>query len=130
MKNRLTWIAAWGLGCFAMSVVVIYMMVFINGLYWVVPVVGVGLPTVGLLLAFLGLLPGTRPPTEVFVRMLPSGESALQRVQAVRIKSRFYRIITRNQSNEPWEFSTGDVVECTERDLPNGQRGLVAILRA
>src|SRR5262245_37977662 len=105
------------------------MIASIDGLHWLVPVVAVALPTVGLLLAFLGLLPGTRPPTEVFVRLLPRGDSALQRVQAVRIKSRFYRIITRNQSQEPWEFSTGDVVECTERDLPNGQRGLVAILR-
>ena len=130
MKNRITWIAVWGSSCFAMLVGVIFMMVFINGLYWLVPVVGVGLPTVGLLLAFFGLMPGTRPPTEVFVRLLPPGESALQRVQAVRIKSRFYRIVTRNHGQEPWEFSTGDVVECTERDLPNGQRGLVAILRA
>ena len=102
------------------------LMAYTNGfMYWFVPITAVGLPTVGLLLALLGLLPGTRPAREVFVRVLSPAAFSLQRVQAVRIKSRFYRIITPNAGDEPWEFTTGDLVECAERDLPNGERGLI-----
>jgi hypothetical protein len=80
-------------------------------------------------MAFLGLLPGTHRAVRVFVRVLPPHDSGLQPVQAVRIKSRFYRITSQNMHQEPWEFWTGDIVECVERDLPDGQKGLVAILR-
>jgi hypothetical protein len=130
VKRRLTFIAVWGLSCIVVCMTSVVLMVYMNGLmYWFVPVAAVGLPTIGLLLAFLGLLPGTRPAQGVFVRVLPPGAFSLQRVQAVQIKSRFYRIITPNAGDEPWEFTTGDLVECAERDLPNGERGLLAILR-
>ena len=119
MRRRLTFIAVWGLGCIAACVGAVSLVVFMNGpMSWLATIIIVGLPTTGLLLALLGLLPGTRPAEEIFVRVLPPGVCSMQRLQAVRIKPGFYRIITPNSGNEPWEFTTGDIVECTERELP------------
>jgi hypothetical protein len=129
VKRRLTLIGVWGLSCSILAIALLLLMVFVGGRgYWLVPVVSIGLPTVGLCLVLLGFLPGTGRPVTIFVRVVPPGGSPLREVKAVRIKSNLYRIITPN-FGEPLEFSTGDIVECAERQLPNGQRGLIAVVR-
>ncbi len=117
----------WGAGCFTACSVLLLLFVF-NGsrTFWLVPVLGLGLPTLALVLVRMGLLPNTRRVV-VLVRLLPAG--TMVRVEAVRTGSGFYRIVSRNSQNEPWEFSTGDTVRCTEQVLPNGDRTLVAVLR-
>jgi hypothetical protein len=132
MSRGLTFILAWGALSVNACVAILMILMLGNGLsyWWLAPVLGLGLPTVGLILAFLGLLPGTQPPVHVFVRLLPPGSTTLAETEAVPLRSGGYRIISANPGNHPWEFSPGETVHCSEQILPNGEKGLVAVLRA
>lgn len=129
MKRRLTFIGVWGLSCLILSIGLLLLMVFTNGRgYWFLPLLALGLPSAGLVLASLGLLPGTGRKEKILVRAFTPRGWALQLVEAVRIKSRVYRIISPN-SGEQWEFSTGDIVQCAEQEMPDGHKKPIAILR-
>jgi hypothetical protein len=98
-------------------------------LWWLVPLLGVGLPTVGLVSALLGLFPRSRPSVQVIVRLLPANGATFVKVEALPLGSGLYRIISANRGSQPWEFAPGETVQCSEQALPNGERGLVAIMR-
>jgi len=97
--------------------------------FWLVPTLGVGLPTLGLALALLGFIPGTRPPVDIFVRLLPPQSAGFARVKGMRIRGGLFRIVSQNSENLPWEFLTGETVQCSECVLPSGESGLVAVIR-
>ena len=65
----------------------------------------------------------------IFVRLIPAKCATFARVEAVRTHSGLFRIVSQNSENLPWEFLTGETVQCSEGLFPNGERGLVAITR-
>ena len=93
----MTYILIWGVVCFAASVSLCLLMVFTDGRsFWFVPAIGLGLPTIGLILALLGLIRGTRPCVRVFVRLLPANHPIFARVEAKPVASGRYRIVSPN----------------------------------
>jgi hypothetical protein len=130
MRRRLTFILLWG-GISLFTSVTLLLILVITGRddYWLVPALGVGLPTIGLALALRGIIPGTRAHVNIFVRLLPPKCGGVACVEAARIRSGLYRIVSQNPGNLPWEFLTGETVQCSECVLPGGESGLIAIIR-
>ncbi len=130
MKHRLRIVVIWGGMCISACVILCLLFVFAAAWpnFWLVPVLGIGLPTLLTGLVLLGLIPGRRR-VQVFVRLVPAGAPTFDQVEAVSLRSGLYRIISQNTKRRPWEFSKGDIVQCAEQVLPTGEKGLVAVLR-
>lgn len=86
---------------------------------------------VALLLGFFGLLPGTRRPVKIRVRIGPASAINYEAVEAIRIRGGGYRIlsISTKPGHEIPEFSAGDIVRCIEASMPDGTRALLAVER-
>jgi hypothetical protein len=61
---------------------------------------------------------------------LKNEDSDVWRPVEARQEGEFYRIVSvREDATEEWEFNTGDLVKCKERNFEDGTKGLVAIER-
>jgi hypothetical protein len=65
----------------------------------------------------------------IFVYLLDEGVDCWRPVDAVR-EGDYYRIVSVNEvpDDEQWQFSSGDLVACEDRELSKGRR-LVAVRR-
>jgi hypothetical protein len=66
--------------------------------------------------------------SKIYVYLLDEGTDCWRPVQAAGLGADRYRIVSENDDpeDEHWQFTTGDVVRCMERQLSGG-RHLVAI---
>jgi hypothetical protein len=94
---------------------------------WVLPV----FTLLGLGLAALGLLPGTRRSTKVLVRALSNGTTTFVPVDAERVGPLVFRILGTNKHSgtETWEFWPGETVRCEPRVADHVGKVLVAVER-
>lgn len=72
----------------------------------------------------------TKPTETLYVALLNHGADAWRPVVAARRGDGVFEILSRNDDpeDEVWEFSTGSLVRCESRQLPEGTR-LVAVER-
>jgi hypothetical protein len=64
---------------------------------------------------------------EIFVQLPEEGTEVWRPVQAVKFSNGLYKIISTGESDENWEFNTGQIVKCTNKTFADGKSGLVAI---
>ncbi len=67
----------------------------------------------------------------IYVALLDEGSPCWRPVEAESLSENTFRILSSNPDpeDEKWEFSTGSIVRCEERDLSDG-RFIVAIALA
>jgi len=71
-----------------------------------------------------------RHKRDIYVALLDKGNDAWRRVEAVYEGEDSYRIISENKdTQERWEYTTGECVRCRSTTLPSGERVLVATER-
>jgi MYXO-CTERM domain-containing protein len=94
---------------------------------WVLPI----FTLLGLGLAALGLLPGTRRRTKVLVRAFSNGTTTFVPVDAERVGSLVFRILGTDtpKGTVTWEFWQGETVRCEPRVADHGGKVLVAVER-
>lgn len=65
---------------------------------------------------------------EIYVYLLNEGTDVWRPVQAEKLSDCLFRIVSKNPDpgDEKWQFSTGDIVKCEERQLSR-TKCLVAI---
>lgn len=63
-----------------------------------------------------------KSPETIYVRLLDEGVDVWRPVSAETLGEGRYRIILENtkSEDEKWEFETGDVVHCVEKELLDG----------
>ena len=67
---------------------------------------------------------------DIYVALLDKGNDSWRRVEAVYEGEDSYRIISENKdSDERWEYTTGECVRCRSMMLPSGEHVLVATER-
>ena len=66
----------------------------------------------------------------IYVRLLDEGVDVWRPVRAETLAEGQYRIISGNTNpeNEKWEFGTGDVVHCVEKELMDGTKSNLRIV--
>jgi hypothetical protein len=62
----------------------------------------------------------------VYVALEGEGTSAWRPAEARHVQGAVYQLLGSVPSNEYWQFSPGQFVECEEHIFPNGSSGLVA----
>ena len=70
---------------------------------------------------------------EIHVYLQDEGVDVWRPVKAEKIGINKYKIIGINDydpSNEKWQFSPGDIVECEERKFADGKSGLIAVKKS
>jgi hypothetical protein len=71
-----------------------------------------------------------RQKRDIYVALLGKGNDAWRRVEAVYGGEDSYRIISENEDTEErWEYTTGECVRCRSATLPSGEHVLVATER-
>ena len=62
----------------------------------------------------------------IYVRLLDEGVDVWRPVRAETLRGERYRIISENTDpeDEKWEFKTGDVVHCVEKELMDGTKSI------
>ena len=74
--------------------------------------------------------PKKRHIRDIYVALLDKGKDAWRRVEAVYEGEDSYRITSENEDTEErWEYTTGEWVRCRSTTLPSGERVLVATER-
>jgi len=64
---------------------------------------------------------------DMYVGLLDKGNDAWRRVEAVCEGEDSYRIVSESEDTEErWEYTTGECVRCRSTTLPSGERVLVA----
>ena len=66
---------------------------------------------------------------EIYIKLLDEGVDCWRPVKAQKLGENKYKIIGTDHydpDNEKWEFLPGDIVECQQKKLSGGQKGLVA----
>ena len=76
----------------------------------------------------------TKEQFTIYVALIDEGTESYRPVIAEKIDEKTFRIVSKNKDpeDEKWEFNTGDVVVCYEKELMNGitsKKELVAISR-
>tara|TARA_R110000868_G_C10880914_1_gene762953 strand:+ start:1421 stop:1645 length:225 start_codon:yes stop_codon:yes gene_type:complete len=66
---------------------------------------------------------------EIFVPLLEEGTEVWRPVKAESLNNDLFKIISINESDETWEFTTGQTVKCITKTFADGKSGLVAIER-
>ena len=71
-----------------------------------------------------------RHKRDIYVALLNKGNDAWRRVEAVYEGGDSYRIISESDDTEErWEYTTGECVRCRSTTLPSGEHVLVATER-
>ena len=74
--------------------------------------------------------PEKRQIRDIYVALLGKGNNAWRRVEAIYEGEDSYRIVSENEDTEErWEYTTGECVRCRSTTLPSGERVLVATER-
>ena len=62
----------------------------------------------------------------IYIRLLDEGVDVWRPVRAETLRGERYRIISENTDpeDEKWEFKTGDVVHCVEKELMDGTKSI------
>ena len=66
----------------------------------------------------------------IYIRLLDEGVDVWRPVSAETLADGQYRIISENTDpeNEKWEFKTGDVVLCAEKELMDGTESILRLV--
>ena len=69
---------------------------------------------------------------EIYVALLNENVEVWRPIEAILVEKGIYRIISENLNpdDEQWEFSTGDLVQCSTKIFSGGSSGLVAMKKA
>jgi hypothetical protein len=72
------------------------------------------------------------PTTTIFVALLDEGVEVWRPVEASQLPNGLFRIESENADSkcETWQFSTGTIVRCEQRNFDDGKSGLVAVQSA
>lgn len=65
----------------------------------------------------------------IFVPLV-NAPSELRAAQAVPAGEGRFRLVSRPQFNDRWQFTPGEIIECDSRTLPDGSKVLVAVSSA
>ncbi|MEK6700550.1 MAG: hypothetical protein AABZ10_16080 [Nitrospirota bacterium] len=65
----------------------------------------------------------------IFIALLDEAVDVWRPVEAIRIEKSKYKITSVNSDpdDEHWQFVTGDIVLCEEKQFQGGSRGLIAV---
>jgi len=68
---------------------------------------------------------------QIYVALLDEGVDVWRPVDAIAKEGGIYQIISENEvpDDEQWEFATGDLVRCVEKQFSEGPSGLVAVAK-
>lgn len=68
---------------------------------------------------------------QIFVALLGEGVDVWRPVNAIAKENGIYQIISENRApdDEHWEFTTGDLVRCVEKQFSESPSGLVAVAK-
>jgi hypothetical protein len=68
--------------------------------------------------------------TTIYVYLKNEGTDCWRPVEAEKSGDEYKIITSRDKEDEEWQFDTGTVVKCVQKEFQDGEKGLVAVAKA